>query len=77
MKNWDLSRWIRLALGVIIGIYALVSQEYLLLLFTLVLLLQALFNLSCCTLGTCSNSSNNGQEQLFKDEITNYKKEKT
>lgn len=73
-KNWTISRYIRLIIGVAIGVYAVISGYYLLLAFAILFFFQAIANMSCCCCGTgnCS-SSNDSSKSLYQDEIQEYK----
>lgn len=70
LKNWDAARLIRLVLGIGITIYAIISKDYIFLILSALLLLQAIFNISCCSTGACSTSSNT--KQVYKNIIKPY-----
>ncbi len=70
-RNWHMVRIIQLIGGIAMGIYALNSRDYIFLILAIILLIQAIFNISCCGSGACSNNSN--QKQVYKDEIIKYK----
>ena len=72
MKSWDFSRYLRLGIGVVLGISGIVSQEYWLLFLAGFLILQAVFNVSCCGAGGCAG--NESERKIYKDEIIDYKK---
>lgn len=77
LKNWDFGRIFRLVVGIIAGIYAFTSGEYIFLLLTALFLFQAIFNISCCCAGGgCSTTEQNGPKQVYKDIIKPYKPEK-
>ena len=76
MKNWDLGRYVKLIFAIIIGIFAFTSKEYMMLFVSAFFLLQAIFNVSCCGAGGCANYTSNERE-IFKGQITDYKKNKT
>ena len=72
LKNWDVARIIRLVAGVGIGIYAIVSKDYMFLLLAGLFLFQALLNISCCGAGGCSTSNTASQKQIYKEQIKPY-----
>ncbi len=72
MKNWDTVRIIRLIAGIGFGVYAIVGKEYILLLIAGLLLMQAVFNISCCGAGGCS-SGGSKQQEVYKGQIKKYK----
>lgn len=74
LKQWDFLRVIRLAAGVGLGIYAIVSKEYPFLFLSAFFLVQAILNISCCGSNGCSSRQNQGQ--LYKDIIKPYKPER-
>jgi hypothetical protein len=71
--NWDAARIFRTVLGAGLGVYAVVTGEYILLAFAVWLLLQGLLNISCC--GTACGSQNDKPEKhnLFRGQIKKYK----
>jgi len=72
LKNWDFARIFRLVAGIIAGVYAITSEEYIFLLLAALFLFQAILNLSCCGSG-CSSSGRNAPDQVYKDVIKPYK----
>lgn len=70
-SNWDVTRVIRLVAGAAIGIYAIISTDYVFLLLAGMFLMQAVLNISCCGASGCS--TNNNQKQVYKDVIKPYK----
>lgn len=72
LKNWDMARIIRLVAGVGIGIYAIVSKDYIFLLLAGLFLFQALLNISCCGASGCSTSDTASQKQVYKEQIKPY-----
>jgi uncharacterized membrane protein HdeD (DUF308 family) len=52
--NWHLMRWLRLGLGLVIGIQAFELNDILLYLFSGFFLYQALFDVACCGSNGCS-----------------------
>lgn len=71
-KNWDAARIIRLVAGLGIGIYAIVSKDYMFLLLAGLFLFQATLNISCCGASGCSTSDATSQKQVYKDQIKPY-----
>jgi len=74
LKNWGFARIFRLVAGIIAGVYAITSGEYVFLFLAALLLFQAILNLSCCGTG-CSSSGKNAPNQVYKDVIKPYKPE--
>lgn len=72
MKNWNIARIIRLIAGIGFGVYAIVGKEYILLLIAGLLLIQAVFNISCCGAGGCSPDGSK-QQEVYKGQIKKYK----
>lgn len=72
LKNWDVARIIRLLAGIGLGIYAVVSKDYVFLLLAGVFLLQAVLNLSCCGMRGCSAGEVTSQKRVYKNEIKTY-----
>lgn len=75
LKNWDMMRVIRLVAGLGLGLYAVVSKDYLFFFLSAFFLIQGVFNISCCGCGSgeCSSSSSQKPKQLYKNEIKQYK----
>lgn len=69
LQNWDMARIIRLVAGVGIGIYAIVSKDYMFLLLAGLFLFQALLNISCCGASGCSTNDIASQKQVYKEQI--------
>jgi multisubunit Na+/H+ antiporter MnhC subunit len=76
LKNWDVPRFIRLAAGIGIGIYAIVSRDYLWLWLAGMSLFQAVLNLSCCEAGGCRTGGRTGRKPLYRDQIETYNPKK-
>lgn len=72
LKSWDACRIIRLMAGVGVGIYAVVSEDYMFLMLAGLFLFQALLNISCCGAGGCSTSDTANHKQVYKGEIKTY-----
>jgi uncharacterized membrane protein HdeD (DUF308 family) len=73
LKNWDVSRILRLVLGLGIGVYALITTEYLLLILAGWLLMQGVLNISCCGTTCASQGTKTDKRDLYKDQIKKYK----
>lgn len=70
LKNWDLTRTIRLILG-ITGIgFAISINDYFLMALGGIFILQALLNWSCCSAGCSSSASSSNQ--IYKDVVKEY-----
>jgi hypothetical protein len=54
LRNWSISRIIRLAAGVIALVNGIVLHEWILVIFGGLFTLTGLFNLACCAEGGCS-----------------------
>lgn len=54
LNNWSLARWIRLVLGIVVGVQAWQAWSGLLALLAVILLYQAVMNAGCCGAGGCS-----------------------
>lgn len=52
-SGWNLNRWFRLGLGIIILIQYFFQKDPFIALIGVTLLLQALFNVACCGSGNC------------------------
>lgn len=64
--NWHLMRWVRLALGVFIGIQAIQSRDSFAGLIAGFFLFQAVFNAGCC--GTsCATPTNSNSKKTTED----------
>jgi hypothetical protein len=72
LKNWDTARVIRLVAGVGVGVYALVSKDYLFLWLAGIFLFQALMNVSCCGAGGCAAGTRTEQKPVYGDQIETY-----
>ncbi len=53
LGNWNLSRTIRLAMGIIIGVQAFADCSLLLALLAAFIIFQAVFAVGCCAGGNC------------------------
>ena len=70
-SRFDMMRVLRFVLGLVMVWLAIDTRFYVLLFFAALLLLQAVFNVSCCGAGGCSGGGSG--RQLYKDEIDEYK----
>ncbi|MEG1574669.1 MAG: hypothetical protein RR293_03390 [Bacteroidales bacterium] len=59
-KNWSITRILRLTAGIGIAIYAVVSENYMFLLLSIILIVQSIINMSCC--GCSSEGCNINRE---------------
>lgn len=74
LKNWDLTRIVRLVLSVIVAVYAITSKEYSFFILSGLLLFQAILNVSCCGSQGCStNSKSKPKDNVYGDQIKEYK----
>ncbi|MBL7836745.1 MAG: hypothetical protein JNM67_04455 [Bacteroidetes bacterium] len=53
-SGWNLNRWFRLSLGIIILIQYFQQKDIFIALIAVTLLLQAIFNVACCGSGNCA-----------------------
>ena len=56
LYNWNLSRFIKLALGVFMFIDGIRTESWILVGLSLVFLLMPLLNIGCCSTGNCAVS---------------------
>jgi uncharacterized membrane protein HdeD (DUF308 family) len=54
LSNWNLSRMIRLVMGMIIGMQAFADRSLLLAMLATFILFQAVFAVGCCAGGSCN-----------------------
>lgn len=73
LNDWNIGRIIRLLAGIGIGIYAVISKDYMFLLLGGLFLLQGVLNMSCCGGGSCLSSDSDNTKQVYKGEIKEYK----
>jgi len=73
-RDWNLSRIMRLTLGIVFIVLGFISKEHLVIFFGILFLLQGMLNISCCGAGGCSLSEN--KKQMYKDIIKPYKPKK-
>lgn len=73
LKNRNTPRILRLAGGIGLGIYAVVSHEPLLWILAGFFLLQALLNVSCCGAEGCPAGSGTTGKKVYRNEIKQYK----
>lgn len=77
-KNWNTARIIRLIANIAVAVYGITTQDYIFLWLAGFLLLQSLFNLSCCACGSgdCSSNSDKNIKAVYKDQIKTFRPEK-
>lgn len=71
--GWDLMRWIRMGLGVMIMLDAIKRSDWFMGILALILISQALLNVGCCGVGGCAPSpfsSNKPKTQNETEDIT-------
>lgn len=74
LNNWNIVRFIRFIIGTSFAIYALITTTYILLFIAGLLLMQAIFNISCCGQGNCSPTYKlTEQKEVYKQQIKKYK----
>lgn len=71
LKNWDLTRIVRLLLGIVVAIYSITSKDYIFLMLGGILLFQAITNVSCCGAGGCY-TDNQQKRTVYGDQIKKY-----
>lgn len=74
-RNWHLMRWLRLSLGIFIGVQAFQTHDLLSGAISLFFLFQAVTNTGCCGANQCNipdqiNSSHQ-EEKIIFEEIKN------
>lgn len=70
LSGWNLNRVIRLILGIAILIQYLQQRDIFILMISVMLILQALFNVACCSNGNCKiepKTSKNKEETTFEE----------
>ena len=77
-KNWNTPRIIRLIASVAVAVYGITTKDYIFLWLAGFMLLQSLFNLSCCACGSgdCSSGSDNDTKAIYKNQIKTFQPEK-
>lgn len=74
LQNWNLSRWIRLALGIIILIQAVVAADVMVGVMGAMLIVMPLLNVGCCsTAGYCSTGKSGSGKDLSQTEFEEVK----
>lgn len=72
-NNWNLMRWLRLALGIYISIQAVETLSLFLGLVGAIFLFQSITNIGCCSTNGCAvpidKSSSNINQELESDKI--------
>ncbi len=66
-KGWSFERYFRLGLAILMGIYAINTKEYSILIITAWLGGLALFNISCCGTRGCSTVPSETKENKEND----------
>jgi hypothetical protein len=56
-SNWYVTRWVRLGFAIFLFSQAYILQDWMFIVFGAFFLIQAIFNLGCCT-NSCSISKN-------------------
>lgn len=75
-KSWTLSRYFRLAAGLLIIFYGIDSEQYMYFIVAGWFLLQALLNFSCCGAGGCNTNvkpSKNEEKDDGNNILVTYK----
>lgn len=74
IQNWNLSRWIRLGLGIIILVQAVVAADIMVGIMGAMLILMPLLNVGCCsTAGYCSTGKARSGKELSQTEFEEVK----
>lgn len=73
-KKWDLARIIRLVVGAVIALYALIGNDYLFLVLGGLFIFQSVLNISCCGAGGCASDLPH-ERNVYGDQIKQYKPE--
>lgn len=68
LRNWDIMRVIRLALGIFIIVQGVQTGEWMFILLGGLFSLMPLLNIGCCAVGNCTVSPS--QKQKDTDDIT-------
>lgn len=76
MATWNIPRIIRLVTGLGLATYSVISKNYMPLFIAAILILQAVFNLSCCVMGNCTTEVDNSKQNIYKDQIKEYNPKK-
>ena len=67
LSNWNLMRFVRLALGVAIIIQSVMAKDWVLGIIGVLFTSMPVFNIGCCSTQGCSTPSNNGNKENTKD----------
>ncbi len=65
--NWNLMRFVRLVLGIIIIIQGIITKQYIFALIGLLFAAMALLNIGCCGTMVCNNSKTANSESTTKE----------
>lgn len=71
-KSWSFERYFRLGLAILVGIYAINTKEYSVLIVTAWLGVLALFNISCCGTRGCGTTLNEPTDSTNNDIVVKY-----
>jgi hypothetical protein len=66
-NNWNFMRWLRLGVGIIIGVQAILHHDIMLGFFATFFLFQAITNTGCCGAGGCAVPAKKSQEDKVQD----------
>lgn len=66
--NWNLFRWVRLGLGIIVGVQAVQMHDGLLGLLAAFLLFQTFTNTGCCAYNSCPAPKSTNEKPKEQDE---------
>jgi len=74
LNNQNIVRIIRAIIGASLAIAAYLSGHYVFVGLGILFIVQAIFNVSCCSSGGCNTDNSTENKALYKDQIKNYKK---
>jgi hypothetical protein len=66
-SNWNFMRFLRLVLGVIIIIQAVIAKEWAIVVLGVAFTAMPIFNVGCCGAGGCAPNSTNKSPENTKD----------
>jgi uncharacterized membrane protein HdeD (DUF308 family) len=67
LSGWNLNRWFRLGLGIIILFQYFQQKDIFIAMIAVTLLLQAIFNVACCGSGNCAVNDNKNSTKSVED----------
>lgn len=67
LSGWNLNRWFRLGLGIIILFQYFETKDIFIALIGFTLLLQAVFNVACCGSGNCAVKDNKESSKSIEE----------